>query len=198
MFTGIVQVIGTVCSVRRAGSDLRLAIEAGDGDFTDLASGESVSVNGVCLTVAAARATGFEADVSAATLSCTTLGALREGSRLNLERSLRAGDRLDGHLVSGHVDGVGCVVALGNSGGSLRLEVEAPIAVSPYLCTKGSICMDGVSLTVNETAGARFSVNIIPYTRERTIIPGYAVGTEVNLEADLVARYLEGLIRART
>jgi len=197
MFTGIVQAVGTVQSARKSGPDLRVAIAAGADGFADLAGGESICVNGVCLTVAAAGAAEFQADVSAATLSCTTLGKLREGFPVNLERSLRASDRLGGHLVSGHVDGVGRVLSLIPEGGSLRLEVEAPAAVAPYLCAKGSICVDGVSLTVNGTAGARFSVNIIPHTREHTIISGYGAGTEVNLEADLVARYLEALARAR-
>jgi riboflavin synthase len=196
MFTGIVQAIGTVGAMRRSGPDLRLAIAA-DGGFTDLDVGESVCVNGVCLTVAMAERRGFEADVSAVTLSCTTLGSMREGSRVNLERSLRVGDRLGGHLVSGHVDGVGRVVKLAPAGGSLRMEVEAPAALSRYLCSKGSICIDGVSLTINRTAGGRFDVNIVPQTRERTIVSGYVEGTEVNLEADLLARYLEGLLAAR-
>ena len=198
MFTGIVQAVGTVRAARRTGPDVRLAIAAGEPGFADLAVGESVCVNGVCLTVAAAHGPAFEADVSAVTVSCTTLGSLHEGSRVNLERSLRASDRLGGHLVSGHVDGVGRVVGVRDAGESLHLEVEAPVDVSRFLCPKGSICVDGVSLTVNEAAGARFSVNVIPQTRERTIISGYGPGTGVNLEADLIARYLEGLIRART
>lgn len=196
MFTGIVQAVGTVRAVRRSGSDLRLAIVADEG-FADMDAGESVCVNGVCLTVAMAERRGFEADVSAATLSCTTLGSLSEGSRVNLERALRASDRLGGHLVSGHVTGVGRVVKLERAGGSLHLEVEAPADLSRYLCSKGSICVDGVSLTINGTAGARFDVNIVPQTRDRTIISGYQPGSEVNLEADLVALYLEGLLAAR-
>lgn len=196
MFTGIVQAIGTVGAVRRSGPDLRLAIAAGE-EFAALTAGESVCVNGVCLTVAKVAGSGFEADVSPATLSCTTLGSLREGSRVNLERSLRPMDHLGGHLVSGHVDGVGRVVKLEPAGGSLHLEIEAPAVLSRYLCSKGSICVDGVSLTINGTAGGRFEVNIVPQTRERTIVSGYVPGTEVNLEADLVARYLEGLLAAR-
>jgi riboflavin synthase len=198
MFTGIVQAIGTVRAIRRSGSDLRLEVAADGAAFADAAAGESICVNGVCLTVAATRAGVFHADVSAATLSCTTLGSLREGSPVNLERSLRASDRLGGHLVSGHVDAVGRIESVENAGASLRLEVEAPAALSRYLCPKGSICMDGVSLTVNETAGECFTVNIIPHTREQTIASGYGPGTAVNLEADLIARYLEVLIRTRT
>lgn len=197
MFTGIVQAIGTVRRALRDGSDLRVTVAAGDPGFTGLVDGESICVNGVCLTVTGARTGEFDADVSAATLECTTLGGLLEGSRVNLERSLRASDRLGGHLVSGHVDGVGRVVAVGEAGGSMRVDVEAPAAVVPYLCVKGSICVDGVSLTVNEVTAACFSVNIIPHTRGKTTLSGYAVGTKVNLEADLIARYLESLVRDR-
>jgi riboflavin synthase len=197
MFTGIVQAVGTVRAVRRTGAETRVTIAA-TGDFAGLLVGESICVNGVCLTAVAADASGFEADVSAATASCSTLGALRDGSRVNLERSLRATDRLGGHLVSGHVDGIGRIAKLVEVGGSMQLEVAAPAALSRYICPKGSICMDGVSLTVNEVAGANFSVNLIPHTRERTIMAGYAAGTEVNLEVDLIARYLEGLVRARS
>jgi riboflavin synthase len=198
MFSGIVQAIGKVRAVRRSGPDLRIEVAVDGAAFADMGAGESICVNGVCLTVAAARAGAFDADVSAATLSCTTLGSLGEGSPVNLERSLRASDRLGGHLVSGHVDAVGRIVSVENAGASLRLEVEAPATLSRYLCPKGSICMDGVSLTVNETAGERFTVNVIPHTREQTIASGYGPGTEVNLEADVIARYLEGLIRTRT
>ncbi|HEY7840097.1 MAG TPA: riboflavin synthase [Gammaproteobacteria bacterium] len=196
MFTGIVQATGTVRATHRSGPDLRLAIAA-DAGFADLETGESVCVNGVCLTVATADTHGFEVDVSAATLSCTTLGSLSGGARVNLERALRASDRLGGHFVSGHVSGVGRVVRVAPAGGSLHLEIEAPTELSRYFCSKGSICVDGVSLTINGTAGARFDVNIVPQTRDRTIISRYGPGTEVNLEVDLVARYLEGLLAAR-
>jgi riboflavin synthase len=177
---------------------MRLDIAVADPTFEELVVGESICVNGVCLTAAAARAAGFEADVSVATAACTTLGRLRDGARVNLERSLRPVDRLGGHIVSGHVDGVGRIVQLAEAGGSLQLEVEAPELLVRFLCVKGSICVDGVSLTINKTAGKRFGVNIIPHTRERTIIADYASGTEVNLEADVIARYLDALIRARS
>ena len=197
MFTGIVQTMGTVQAMRRNGPDLRIAIALQSPAFADLVIGESICVNGVCLSVVTANHAGFEADVSAATISCTTLGSLHEGVRVNLERSLRAADRLGGHLVNGHVDGVGRIDSLEEAGGSLRVVVGAPAAMAPYLCAKGSVCMDGVSLTVNEADGSHFVVNIIPHTREQTIIADYRPGTEVNLEVDLVARYLEGLLRKR-
>lgn len=196
MFSGIVQAVGTVQELRAAGPDRRIVIDPGAlvGAF---AAGDSICVNGVCLTALAPAGGAFEADVSAATLSCTTLGELAAGDRVNLEPALRVGDRFGGHLVSGHVDGIGTIRAAEPRGTSVEIEVEAPTALAPYLCGKGSICIDGVSLTVNAVQGALFRVNLIPHTLAHTVAGAYRPGTRVNLEADLVARYLETLVRAR-
>jgi riboflavin synthase len=156
--------------------------------------GDSISVQGVCLTVTAMAGKTFSADVSRETLSLTTLDELAVGAGVNLELALRAGDALGGHLVSGHVDGVGVVTALAEEARSLRVEFEAPADLARYLARKGSITVDGVSLTVNDVNGARFGVNLIPHTREVTTLGRLAVGTRVNLEIDQVARYVERLL----
>jgi riboflavin synthase len=152
----------------------------------------------VCLTAVAATAQAFTADVSAATLAVTTLGRLAAGARVNLEPPLRAGDPLDGHIVTGHVDGVGEVVALEPAGGSTRLVIEVPAALARYIAAKGSVAVDGVSLTVNAVQGAQFEVNIIPHTQIATVIGEYRRGTAVNIEVDMVARYLERLVQSET
>lgn len=194
MFSGIVQAVGSVARIESAGADRRFTFAAGDLALEDITDGESMCVNGVCLTVVARTGRTFDADASSETLSCTTLGWLAIGATVNLERALAVGDRLGGHFVSGHVDGVGRVVAMEPSGRSMRVEFETPRALARYWARKGAVCVDGTSLTINEAGGNRFSVNIIPHTLEQTIFPTYRPGTEVNLEVDIIARYLEKLL----
>ncbi len=197
MFTGIVAATGTVLELRPQGEGRRLRIAAGEFDLADVKLGESIAVNGCCLTVVELAADGFCADVSNETLACTTLGSLTAGRRVNLEKSLRLGERLGGHLVSGHIDGLGTLLRRENDGDSLRLTLRAPDSLARYIARKACICIDGVSLTVNEVSGADFGVNIIPHTRAETIIGGYREGQPVNLEVDMLARYLERLLQAR-
>ncbi|MBI2970542.1 MAG: riboflavin synthase [Gammaproteobacteria bacterium] len=193
MFTGIIQAVGTVRLLETAGRDARCSVATGRLDLADFKAGDSIAVNGVCLTATSVRPGEFEADLSAETLCCTTLGRLRPGSRVNLEPALRASDRLSGHLVAGHVDGTGRVAERKADARSTRFDFTVPDALTRYLCRKGSICVDGVSLTINDVNGATFSVNIIPHTLETTVFGDYEAGTEVNLEVDLIARYLERL-----
>lgn len=197
MFTGIVEAVGKVVSLEARGGDRRILVDGGELAVADAQIGESIAINGVCLTVVALDGQVFAADVSLETLACTTLGALATGARVNLERALLPTTRLGGHLVSGHVDGIGRVVDLGEAGRSRRLRFEAPDGLARYLAEKGSICVDGVSLTINAVAGAQFEVNVIPHTLEQTVIGSYRRGTRVNLEVDLVARYIESLLAGR-
>lgn len=194
MFTGIIQAIGTVESLQSHGGDVRLRIRTGKLDLDDVRLGDSIAVNGVCLTVVALRGDGFEADVSRETLSLTSLGDLEPGSPVNLEKALTLATRLGGHLVSGHVDGLGSVVDRREDARSVRFTIEAPAGLARYIAHKGSITVDGTSLTVNGVEGARFHLNIVPHTLRETIMDGYRVGTRVNLEVDLLARYLERLL----
>lgn len=196
MFTGIIKDKGTITAVEPRGGDVRLAISSAGLPWTDYEVGESIAVNGVCLTAVNLRENGFDTDVSGETLNVTALGALKVGSPVNLEPSLSLGERLGGHLVSGHVDCTGTVVSRSTDARSIRLAFEIPADYARYIAKKGSVCIDGVSLTINEVSGRRFELNIIPHTAEVTIIDNYAVGTVVNVEVDLVARYLERLIGA--
>lgn len=202
MFTGIVAAMGTLLerSVRGSarGDEGRLRIAVGMLDLGDVSIGDSIAVNGCCLTVVEKEADSFSADVSNETLRCTTLGSLEPGRRVNLEKSMRLGDRLGGHLVSGHVDGIGALLRRESDGDSLRLELRAPAELARYIARKGCICIDGASLTVNEVEGTDFSVNIIPHTRAETIIGQYREGQQVNLEVDLLARYIERLQQGGT
>jgi riboflavin synthase len=195
MFTGIVQAVGRVESVVARADGVRLRVDTGALGVEDIAIGDSVAVNGCCLTAVAVDGAALLFDVSAETLRCTAgLGA---PGAVNLEKALRLSDRLGGHLVQGHVDGVGTVVAFaavdGDAGGSWRLEVDAPQAVARYIASKGSVAVDGVSLTVNGVAETRFHVNLIPHTLAVTTLGALAPGARVNLEADLVARYVARL-----
>ena len=194
MFTGIIIATGRLVSVAERGGDLELGIDASALDMSRIAIGDSVSVQGVCLTVTRIEGAVFYADVSRETLAKTTLGALRSGARVNLEPSLRAGDALGGHLVSGHVDALGRFVRLGEDARSRRLEFELPETLMRFVAPKGSICIDGVSLTVNEVEGRRFEVNIIPHTSEVTTLGELTSGDAVNVEIDLIARYLDRLM----
>ncbi len=198
MFTGIVLAMGRVAARIDKGGDLELAIEAGGIATERLQLGDSVSVQGVCLTVARLAGGTFHADVSRETLDKTTLGRLTPGSRVNLEPALRAGDALGGHLVSGHVDAVATLVDLHEDARSWRLAFELPPDLARFIAPKGSVTVDGVSLTVNGAAGRRFDVNIIPHTRAVTTLGALAVGDGVNIEIDVIARYLDRLLSKPT
>lgn len=193
MFTGIVQSTGRIVRVEPRGGDARLVLAAADIGPADVAPGDSISVSGCCLTVIARDGDTLAFDVSNETLSLSTLGGLRRDDRVNLEMALRLSDRLGGHLVSGHVDGIGTVVAVEPDARSQRWTIEVPSALSRYIAAKGSVCIDGVSLTVNETSGDRFGVNLIPHTVEHTTFGDRRVGDRVNLEVDMLARYIERL-----
>ena len=197
MFTGIIRAVGTVDRVAPQGGDLRLSIRAADFPWGEQHGGDSIAVNGVCLTIAELRPDGFAADVSAETRDVTGLGGLGPGDRVNLEPALALGERLGGHLVSGHVDCVGTVTSARPDARSTRLSIELPAEYRRYLAKKGSISVDGASLTINEVSANGFEVNIIPHTLEATIAGGYKAGTHVNIEVDLVARYLESLLEGR-
>ena len=192
MFSGIVKAVGRIASSRQSGDGMRLRIDVRDFGMEDEELGDSIAVQGVCLTVVARDAAGFEADVSRATLSVTS--GLEAGREVNLEKSLRMGDRLDGHLVSGHVDGVAHVVRIDELGGSARVVIEAPQALAKYIAPKGSIALDGVSLTINDVRGAQFEVNLIPHTRKVTAFRNVAPQARVNLEVDMLARYVERML----
>jgi riboflavin synthase len=194
VFTGIVQDIGRIVSRTPRGGDVRLRIAVGRLPLAGVRAGDSIAVSGVCLTVLDIDAGAFSADVSNETLSLTTLGELEDGSTVNLEPSLRAGDPLGGHLVSGHVDGIGRLVSLAQDARSWRMRFETPPPLARYVARKGSIAIDGVSLTVNEVEGCEFGVNIIPHTFEVTTLGSVVPGRRVNLEIDPIARYVERLI----
>ena len=194
MFTGIIEAVGTVAGLESRGGDVRLSISAPGLDLAGATVGDSIAVNGACLTAIELPGDGFAADVSRETLALTPLGGLKRGSRVNLERALTLSRPLGGHLVSGHVDGVGEVVSLKEDARSWRFVLRMPEAISRYVAKKGSICVDGVSLTVNEVEGACFGVNIVPHTMEATVFGTYTTGSKVNLEVDVVARYLERLL----
>ena len=194
MFTGIIQAIGKIADKEPKGSDMRLRIETGKLALDDVQLGDSIAVNGVCLTAVELPGNGFWADVSGETLERTGLGRLESGSTVNLEKALTPTTRLGGHLVSGHVDGVGEVIDRHDDGRSVRFKIRAPDELAKYIAEKGSICVDGISLTVNEVNGAEFELNIVPHTIKETIMGTYQVGTHVNLEVDLIARYLERLL----
>ena len=194
MFTGIIQAVGEIRRLEERGGDVRLSIGTGKMAMGDVVLGDSIAVNGVCLTAVALSGAEFSADVSRETLSLTTLGRLRSGSPVNLEKALTLSTPLGGHLVSGHVDGVGRVVDRQDDARSVRFRIQAPAELARYIAHKGSICVDGTSLTVNSVQGAEFDLNIVPHTLEGTIIAQYRAGSDVNLEVDLVARYLERLL----
>ncbi len=194
MFTGIIKAKGTITAIQPRGGDMRLTVRSTGLAWSEFELGESIAVNGVCLTAVAFHDDGFDTDVSVETLNVTALGKLGVGSPVNLEPSLSLGQRLGGHLVSGHIDCTGTVVSRAADARSVRLVVEIPKAFGRYVARKGSVCVDGVSLTINEVSASGFEVNIIPHTAEVTIIDEYAVGTVVNVEVDLLARYTERLL----
>jgi riboflavin synthase len=188
--------VGRIAETTDLGADRRWVIDAAEVPLGPLAVGGSVAVNGVCLTATEVAGARFSVDVSAETLRVTTFGALGSGARVNLEAPLRLGDPLDGHLVQGHVDGVGTLVKIEPAGRSTLLSFEVPASLARYVVHKGSIAVDGVSLTVNAVTGNRFDVNVIPHTQAVTVIGDYVLGQAVNLEVDQIARYVERIIRA--
>jgi len=197
MFTGIIQALGSVASIESKGGDIRLGINTNDLDLSEAQPGDSIAVNGVCLTAVVLKKQGFVADVSLETMSKTSLGQLESGSPVNLEKALTLNTALGGHLVSGHVDGVATVVALENDARSIRYGFEIAPELQHYIAEKGSVTIDGTSLTVNRVENNRFDVNIVPHTAQKTIFQYYRVQSQVNIEVDIIARYLERLIRGR-
>jgi len=195
MFTGIIEAIGSVARLQQLGSDWRLAINSEKLDLSDVVLGDSIAVNGCCLTVVELEKNIFSADVSNESMRCTALGEFKEGTRVNLEKAMLASGRLGGHIVSGHVDGVGTLIESTEDGASISLVYEAPKEIAKYIAGKGSVCIDGISLTVNEVSGQKFTVNVIPHTQTETIIGDYKAGQNVNLEVDIIARYLERLLQ---
>jgi len=194
VFTGIIKAKGSIAAIEKRAGDVRLRVTAADLPWADYEVGDSIAVNGVCLTAVQLHDDGFDTDVSVETLDVTTLKHLETGDAVNLEPALRVGDALGGHLVSGHVDGIGRMTARADDARSIRMTFEVPAELARYVARKGSICVDGVSLTINEVSVNSFEVNIIPHTAEVTIIDNYAVGTVVNVEVDLLARYIERLL----
>ena len=194
MFTGIIEDVGVMETLQPSGDDIRLTIGVKKLDMSDVALGDSIANNGVCLTVVAKTAHSFSADVSPETIKRTGFATYHAGDKVNLEKALLATSRLGGHIVSGHVDGVGEVVSINPVGRYVEIWIKAPDSLAKYLAEKGSITVDGVSLTVNAVQGARLLITLIPHSLEETIIGLYKVGTKVNLEVDVIARYLERLM----
>lgn len=200
MFTGIIEAVGRIKKLEPVGGDMRLHVAVSSHnmaelDMTDVQHGDSIAVNGVCLTVTDFDKKHFVADVSNETMSLTSLKNLTAGSEVNLEKALLPTTRLGGHLVSGHVDGLGEVLGIEVESRSIRLTIRAPDNLKHYIAMKGSICIDGTSLTVNKINNTDFEINIVPHTQQQTIIKNYKPGTKVNLEVDLIARYLERLLQ---
>jgi len=195
VFTGIIQSVGRIAAIEGGGQDIRLRIETGKLPLDSVALGDSIATSGVCLTVTELPGDGYWADVSPETLSLTTLGQKSVGDAVNLEPSLTLNTPLGGHLVSGHVDGVGRIDSIVEDARFWRVSVEAPANIARYIAVKGSICVDGTSLTVNQVTGPRFELTIIPQTWDETVFSEYAVGSAVNLEVDVIARYLERLMQ---
>ena len=194
MFTGIIEAVGKILRTETRGGDMRVTVSTGKLPMREKSVGESISVNGVCLTAVEFGNEYFVADVSRETLSRTTLGKLVNGQSINLERALLPTTRLGGHLVSGHVDGIGRITEKKHDGRSWRFRIEAPTALSKYIAEKGSICLDGISLTVNDIHDSNFGINIVPHTLEATTLSELGVGNEINIEVDLLARYIERLL----
>ncbi len=194
MFTGIIESIGTISKIEHRSGDARLTIEVVGLDMSDVALGDSIACNGVCLTAIEFDQHRYTADVSGETLGLTTMADIQIGTAVNLEKALTPTSRLGGHLVSGHVDGIGEVLEVGKDSRSVKFKIKAPDEIAHYIAKKGSICVDGVSLTVNEIEGSVFELNLVPHTVAETTAANYIVGTKVNLEVDLLARYLERLL----
>lgn len=194
MFTGIIESVGEIRALENRAGDLRMVVATGELNLDEVALGDSIAVNGVCLTVVAITTDSFSADVSAETVSRATLGDAKVGTPVNLEMAMLPTTRLGGHLVSGHVDGVGEVKRRWRDARSERFVIEAPPALAKYIAEKGSICVDGISLTVNAVTGNEFELNIVPHTLQATTMGDFQAGRRVNLEVDIIARYLERLL----
>lgn len=194
MFTGIIRAKGSIGAIEKRGGDVRLRVTTAELPWSEYAVGDSIAVNGVCLTAVQLLDDGFDTDVSVETLEVTTLQQLAVGDAVNLEPALRVGDALGGHLVSGHVDGIGKMISRADDARSIRMKFEVPGELARYIAKKGSICVDGVSLTINEVSGNTFGLNIIPHTAEVTTMGAYEAGTAVNIEVDLLARYIERML----
>ncbi|MDN4503235.1 riboflavin synthase [Alteromonadaceae bacterium BrNp21-10] len=194
MFTGIIAATGTIQHMHNSGTDIRLQVSTGKLDMADVALGDSIATNGVCLTVVEFSPTHFSADVSAETIKRTGFAHYKNGLPVNLEKAMLPTSRFGGHIVSGHVDGVGKVKSIHDLGKAIEIWLDAPIELAKYIAEKGSITVDGVSLTVNEVNGSQFRLTLVPHTMQETIIGHYKVGTAVNLEVDVIARYLERLM----
>ena len=195
MFTGIIEAVGEIVSCELRGGDVRLQVKTNGLDLADVSLGDSIATNGVCLTVIELPGDGYVADVSSESLALTTIGQWQAGTAVNLEKAMAAGDRFGGHMVSGHVDGIGEVLERHPDARSERFRLRAPAELARYIAQKGSITVDGTSLTVNRVEGAEFELNIVPHTLENTVMDSYQPGSKVNLEVDLVARYLERLLQ---
>jgi riboflavin synthase len=194
MFTGIIQAIGNISKIDSNGPDSRIVFKAGRMKLDDVKIGDSVSVNGVCLSITEKTKDSFSSDLSSETLSLTTFIEMRANSKVNLEKAMNFSSRVNGHLIAGHVDGVGVIKEMKNDGRSILILIEFPEELEKYISKKGSIAVDGVSLTINGTKENTFSINIIPHTLSGSIISEYNIGTKVNIEVDLIARYLEKLV----
>jgi riboflavin synthase len=194
MFTGIIAALGKIQTIDAKGGDVRLDVAMEQLDLSDVILGDSIAINGVCLTVVQIAGDTLSFDVSRETLERSSLGTLKNGSEVNLEKALAVGDRLGGHFVSGHVDGLGDCILREASARSIKFRFTVPAGLERYIAEKGAICVDGTSLTVNNAMDNWFEVNIIPHTLEETIIKTYQIGSKVNLEVDLIARYLERLL----
>ena len=194
MFTGIIETTGSILSIDQEDKDSRFVFDTGSMNLEDMNIGDSIAVNGTCLSIIEKTEHSFVADLSGETLNLTTFSNLKEGDLVNLEKAMMLSDRINGHMVSGHVDGIGKIVSQQDEGRSVKFEISFPASLKKYVSKKGSVTVDGVSLTVNDVNENVFSVNIIPHTLSETIFSEYTAGTEVNLEVDQIARYLEKLI----
>lgn len=196
MFTGIIETVGSIRELTSRGGDLRVVVNSGELDMTAVKLGDSIAVNGVCLTAVEFNKDSFTADVSSETVNCTTLANFAKGTPVNLEMAMLPTTRLGGHLVSGHVDGVGEIKRRWTDARSERFRIQAPETLAKYIAAKGSICVDGISLTVNAVEGNEFELNIVPHTLTATTMGDYQAGQKINLEVDIIARYLERLLSA--
>ena len=194
MFTGLIQDVGKIVALDRSGEDVRLRVKTFHLPLAEINLGDSIAVNGVCLTASQKTSDGFWADVSIETMQCTTFSQLRVADKVNLEKSLTLSTAIGGHLVSGHVDGVARVLAIKEDGCSKRITIHSPNELMKYMAKKGSVCIDGISLTINNVDHQNFQVNIVPHTLHATTMANYVVGREVNLEVDMIARYVERLL----
>ncbi len=194
MFTGIIEAVGNIHKIEKKEGDKRFVLDTGKLSLDDVQLGDSIACNGVCLTVVELQSQGFSADVSNETLQCSTLDHYVEGQKINFEKALLPTQRLGGHWVSGHVDAIGCVTHISKNARSTQLSIQAPKTIMHYIAKKGSISMDGISLTVNDVKKESFELNIVPHTLQETWIDNYKTGTQVNLEVDIIARYLERLL----